>query len=250
MNKLILFTTMCCLSIALVAQSEPIETEAGDLTIHPILHSSIVMQWGELMIFVDPYGGAEKYAAFDAPDLVLITDIHGDHMNKETLGELDLANAILIAPGAVFDQLGDLSSSRKVTLSNGESAEELEIEIEAIPMYNLPETDDSRHPKGRGNGYVITIGGKRIYISGDTEDIAEMRALEDIDVAFVCMNLPYTMDVNQAADAVIEFSPAIVYPFHYRGGGGKFSNVEEFKTLVNDGNAEVEVRLLNWYPED
>lgn len=250
MNKLILFITMCCLSIALFAQSERIETEAGDLSIHPILHSSIVLQWGELTIFVDPYGGAEKYAAFDAPDLVLITDIHGDHMNKETLGELDLANAILIAPGAVFDQLGDLSSSQKVTLSNGESAEKLEIEIEAIPMYNLPETDDSRHPKGRGNGYVLTIGGKRIYISGDTEDIAEMRALEDIDIAFVCMNLPYTMDVNQAADAVIEFSPAIVYPFHYRGGGGKFSNVEDFKALVNDGNAEVEVRLLNWYPED
>ncbi len=231
-------------------QAEIIETNNGDLSIYPILHSSIVMQWEEITIFIDPYGGAEKYTSFDAPDLVLITDIHGDHMNKETLGELDLSKATLIAPEAVFDQLGDLPGFRKIPLSNGESTEKLEIEIEAIPMYNLPETDDSRHPKGRGNGYVLTIGEKRIYISGDTEDIAEMRALKDIDVAFVCMNLPYTMDVNQAADAVIEFSPAIVYPFHYRGGGGKFSNVEDFKTLVNDGNAEVEVRLLNWYPED
>lgn len=250
MNKLILFTSICCLSLALSAQPQVVETEMGDLTIHPVLHSSMAMQWGEVSILVDPYGGADKYTEFDSPALILITDIHGDHMNKETLGELNLSGATVIAPSAVWDQLGDLEVSNKIVLGNGETISTHELSVEAIPMYNLPETDESRHPKGRGNGYVLTIGGKRIYISGDTEDIAEMRALEEIDVAFVCMNLPYTMDVNQAADAVIEFAPTIVYPFHYRGGGGKFSNVKEFKTLVNDGNAEVEVRLLNWYPED
>lgn len=87
----------------------------------------------------------------------------------------------------------------------------------AIPIYNLPETLDSRHPRGRGNGYVLTLGGKNVYLSGDTEDTAEMRALRNIDVAFVCMNLPYTMDVQQAAQGGLAFKPAIVYPYHYRG---------------------------------
>lgn len=115
-------------------------------------------------------------------------------------------------------------------------------------MYNLPESPDSRHTKGRGNGYILQLGGKKVYISGDTEDIPEMRALEGIDVAFVCMNLPYTMDINQAASAVLEFKPKIVYPFHFRGQGG-LSDVEGFKKLVNDGDASIDVRLREWYAE-
>ena len=115
-------------------------------------------------------------------------------------------------------------------------------------MYNLPEAADSRHTKGRGNGYILTMGGKKIYLSGDTEDIPEMRALKDIDVAFVCMNLPFTMDINQAASAVLEFKPKIVYPYHYRGQGG-LADVEGFKKLVNAGNPKIEVRLRSWYPQ-
>jgi len=92
------------------------------------------------------------------------------------------------------------------------------------------------------------IANKRIYISGDTEDIPEMRSLKNIDIAFVCMNMPYTMDVDQASSAVLEFQPKVVYPYHYRGGGGKFSNVEKFKELVNKGKGSIEVRLRNWYP--
>lgn len=115
-------------------------------------------------------------------------------------------------------------------------------------MNNLPETDDSRHPKGRGNGYVLNMGGQRLYISGDTEDIPEMRALQNIDVAFVCMNMPYTMTVEQAADAVLAFKPKVVYPFHYRGQGG-LSDVDHFKELVNKGNEGIDVRLRNWYPQ-
>ena len=114
-------------------------------------------------------------------------------------------------------------------------------------MYNLPETEDSRHPKSRGNGYVLNLGGKRLYISGDTEDIPEMRTLQDIDIAFVCMNLPYTMTVEQAASAVLEFKPNIVYPFHYRGKGG-LADVEKFQQLVSE-DQEIEVRLRDWYSE-
>jgi L-ascorbate metabolism protein UlaG (beta-lactamase superfamily) len=95
---------------------------------------------------------------------------------------------------------------------------------------------------------VLTMGGKNVYLSGDTEDTPEMRALKGIDVAFVCMNLPYTMDVNQAAQGVLAFKPGIVYPYHYRGQEG-LSDVEAFKKAVNAGNAKIEVRLRNWYPE-
>ena len=103
-------------------------------------------------------------------------------------------------------------------------------------MYNLPaSTTDPRHPKGRGNGYVLSVGGKKIYLSGDTQGIPEMRALTGIDIAFVCMNLPYTMDINEAADAVLAFKPHIVYPYHYRGQGG-FSDVAAFKAKVEAGN--------------
>lgn len=239
---------LLCIPFLLLAQMDEHKTDKGMLKIHPVLHATMVLEWNGLTIYVDPYGGAEKFADFEAPDLVLITDIHGDHLNTGTLEKLDLSNAQIIAPKAVVDKLEGLEYASDFALSNGSKMETKGVEIMAIPMYNLPQTADSRHPKGRGNGYVLTLGGKRLYVSGDTEDIQEMRALEDIDYAFVCMNLPYTMDVEAAASAVIEFSPKIVYPFHYRGGGGKFSDVEAFKKLVNEGNEKVEVRLRNWYP--
>ncbi len=113
-------------------------------------------------------------------------------------------------------------------------------------MYNLTAERLKYHKKGRGNGYVITLNMKRIYISGDTEDIVEMRSLKNIDYAFVCMNLPYTMTVDKAASAVLEIKPAVVIPYHYRGKGG-FSDIERFKTLVSK-NKDIEVKLLNWYP--
>src|SRR5699024_3116838 len=116
--------------------------------------------------------------------------------------------------------------------------------IHAIPMYNLPQSPDAYHPKGRGNGYVLTIGGKRIYIAGDTEDTPEMRSLKNIDVAFIPMNLPYTMSVEQAAEGVLAFKPKIVYPYHYKG-----SNIKKFKRLVNEKDADIEVRLRDWYPD-
>ncbi len=117
----------------------------------------------------------------------------------------------------------------------------LGIPIEATPAYNLDPNRQQFHPKGRGNGYLLTLGGKRIYLSGDTEDTPEMRALKNIDVAFLCMNLPYTMDVQHAAAAVREFRPKVVYPYHCRG-----SDLEKFKTLVGS-DAGVEVRIRDWY---
>ena len=147
-----------------------------------------------------------------------------------------------------MDKLPEGMKTKAITISNGQELDAGDLKIEAIPMYNLPEDETSRHPKGRGNGYILTMGGKRVYLSGDTEDIAEMRTLENIDIAFVCMNLPYTMDVNQAASAVNEFKPKVVYPYHYRGKGG-LSDVQSFKDQVNAENPDIEVRLRNWYSQ-
>jgi L-ascorbate metabolism protein UlaG (beta-lactamase superfamily) len=140
----------------------------------------------------------------------MVTDIHGDHFDIKTIEAINTANAVLVVPQAVADQLPpSIDKQKLVILKNGDKTELAGIFISAIPMYNLPEAADSRHVKGRGNGYILTLGGKNIYISGDTEDIPEMRALKNIDIAFVCMNLPYTMDVNQAAAGVLAFKPKL-----------------------------------------
>lgn len=218
------------------------DTENGALTVHPINHGTVAFTFDGKTIFVDPFGGAELFSDLDAPDIIFITDIHGDHLNPETLTALDTENTMFVVPQAVADQM-EVTVAETIIIGNGESAEVMGLPVSAIPMYNLPVDDpDSRHVKGRGNGYIINFGGKTVYLSGDTEDIPEMRSLEGIDIAFVCMNLPYTMDVNQAADAVIEFQPAIVYPYHHRG-----QDINEFKNLVDAANVDVEVKLKDWY---
>jgi L-ascorbate metabolism protein UlaG (beta-lactamase superfamily) len=219
-------------------------TALGVLTIHPINHGSIAFTFDNNIIFVDPFGGAELYSEFGTPDIIFITDIHGDHLNPETLAALDTENTTFVTPMAVAEQLV-VPNEKIVVIRNRESRTVRNIPVSAIPMYNLPVDDpESRHPKGRGNGYIIDFGGQTVYISGDTEDIPEMRALEGIDIAFVCMNLPYTMDIHQAADAVVEFQPAVVYPYHHRG-----QDIQEFKNVVDAADVDVRVKLRDWYPE-
>jgi L-ascorbate metabolism protein UlaG (beta-lactamase superfamily) len=227
---------------------DTIALSKGTLIIQPINHASVVLTAAGKTIYVDPVGGAAKYQGLAAPDIILVTDIHGDHFDPATLRAIRGSGTVLVVPQAVADKLADADKSGIIILANGDKKEISSIGVAAIPMYNLPaSTTDPRHPKGRGNGYVLDIGGKKIYLSGDTQGIPEMRALTGIDVAFVCMNLPYTMDINEAADAVLAFKPRIVYPYHYRGQGG-FSDVAAFKAKVEAGNKNIEVRLRNWYP--
>jgi len=216
------------------------------LNINPIEHATMVLEWNGVVIYVDPVGGASAFQGQKQPDLILITDIHGDHFNLETLQELNTEKAKIVVPKAVADRIPEEFTPQLDVLNNGEKKQRFEITVEAIPMYNLREEALKFHSKGRGNGYVLEMDGERIYISGDTEDIPEMRSLKDIDKAFVCMNLPYTMTVESAADAVLDFQPKVVYPYHYRGTGG-FSDVHQFKSLVNEKNQEIEVTLLKWY---
>lgn len=249
--RAIFFVIGCMtLQIGSIAQGQPsdtIQTNSGPLIIRPVEHASLVLAINDKTIYIDPTGGAAAFNGVKAPDIVLVTDIHGDHHDQETINAVKNSNTILIVPRAVAEKIIDYDRSKLVILNNGKETKEAGISVTAIPMYNLPETADSRHTKGRGNGYVLRIGGKSIYISGDTEDIPEMRKLKNIDVAFICMNLPYTMDINQAASAVLDFKPKIVFPYHYRGQGG-LSDVTAFKNLVNKGDATIEVRLRNWYP--
>ena len=222
------------------------EMDSAMIEITPIEHATAVIQIDDTTIYLDPTGGAEAFEGMEDPDLVLITDIHGDHLNAETLQALELQDTRIIAPQAVNDQLSDSLQQNISILANGETLEEQEISIEAIPMYNLREEAKQFHEKGRGNGYVLEKNGTRVYIAGDTEDIPEMRNLEDIDIALIPMNLPYTMTVESAADAVLEFAPRKVYPYHFRGTEG-LADVEKFKQLVNEGNKDIEVVMLEWY---
>lgn len=224
--------------------SDRVKTQKGDLVIHPLDHATLIMEWGQKAIYVDPVGGAQRYQRFSKPRLVLITDVHRDHLSIPTLKAVVGQETTVVAPRAVAESLEGAGLKTKTirVIANGESATVDGFKIAAIPMYNVTKDRLRYHTKGRGNGYVLEAHGTRVYISGDTEDIPEMRRLKDIDVAFVCMNLPYTMTPAQAASAVLEFKPKIVYPYHYRG-----QDTAAFKSMVEAKSKAIDVRLRNWY---
>ena len=233
---------MTALLVLLLQESTKMPTSDGDLEVFPVQHASFVLKWAGRTLYSDPVGGAERFKAFPKPDLILITDVHGDHLDPDTVKALTADSTTLVVPAAVAAKLGGLTCS---VLANGAKLQAGGIGIEAIPMYNLTPERKERHVKGRGNGYLLTLGGKRIYISGDTEDTPEMRGLKDVDLAFVCMSLPGNMEVEKAADAVLAFKPKVVLPFHYRSQGVT-SDVAKFKELVSK-DPSIEVRLLKWY---
>jgi L-ascorbate metabolism protein UlaG (beta-lactamase superfamily) len=210
----------------------------------PIYHASLILDWGKI-IYVDPAWSIDLYKDKPSPDLVLITDIHFDHLNVDVLKNLK-GEFLIIAPKTVHDELPlDLKQKTKI-LNNFEETNFEDFKILALPMYNLTPERLQFHPKGRGNGYLIEKENFKVYIAGDSEDIPEMRNLKNIDIAFLPMNLPWTMTIEQAASAVLEFKPKKVYPYHYRGEKG-FSDVNKFKELIEKENKDIEVILVNWY---
>jgi L-ascorbate metabolism protein UlaG (beta-lactamase superfamily) len=219
---------------AVPAQEFP--TAAGVLKITPVQHASLLIEAGGKVLYLDPAQGS--YDGRPQADYILITDIHGDHLAPAVIGKLTKSStAILASPAAAAKLPG------AIAIANGETKSAGPFQVEAIAAYNLtrgPAAGQLYHPKGRGNGYIVTYGGKRFYFSGDTEGIPEMKALRNIDVAFVCMNLPYTMTPAEAAVAVKAFQPKVVYPYHYRGQEtGVFA-----QALSGTG---IQVRLLDWY---
>lgn len=215
----------------------PATTFADVFTYTPIKHATFVLQSERTTIYIDPVGEVADFSGFPVPDLILITHIHKDHLAPDLVAALKQGKTKVMAPPSVVEQLG-----YGIAISNGETTEILGIGIEAIPAYNTTTERLKFHPKGRDNGYVLSKKGVRLYISSDTEDIPEMRSLKDIDIAFVCMNLPFTMTVEQAASAVNEFKPGIVIPYHYRGKPD-MSDVDAFERLVTDSK----VSKLKWY---
>jgi L-ascorbate metabolism protein UlaG (beta-lactamase superfamily) len=232
------FCSMSCVAYA-ASSTQTFATLAGEVRITPLVHASTLIEAGGKAIYVDPAKPA-KLDGTPKADLILITDIHPDHMDPAADGQISKSGTEIMAPPAV---VATVTTAKPI--ANGETKSWQGWSIEAIPAYNLtrgPAPGKLYHDKGRGNGYVLTYGGKRFYFSGDTEGVPEMRALKNIDVAFVCMNLPYTMPPEEAADAVKAFHPKVVTPYHYRG-----SDLAVFKKGLEGSG--IEVRLLDWYPQ-
>jgi L-ascorbate metabolism protein UlaG (beta-lactamase superfamily) len=216
--------------------------DGGEIVVNPIGHATFVMQVPGLVIYVDPATNPATFQGMPPADLVLITHEHGDHFKPDTLAAIVGDNTRLIVNRAVMDKLSDDLKTKANALANGEGTEVGGVRVDAVPAYNTTEDRKKYHPQGRDNGYVLGVGGRRVYIAGDTEDIPEMRALSDIHIAFVPMNLPFTMDVDQASSAVAAFKPHIVYPYHY----GE-SDVQKFAADVKAAAAETQVVLGKWY---
>jgi L-ascorbate metabolism protein UlaG (beta-lactamase superfamily) len=225
---------------AVDAPADTLTTAAGPLVVHPVAHASFLLQWGDLLVAVDPVGEAGRYLRLGRPQLVLVTHKHGDHFDADVLRELAGQHNVVVTTPLVAESV---PSCDAVVLTNGESHAVGDLRVTAVPAYNTSADRLQYHPRGRDNGYLLERGGVRVYISGDTEDIPELADLAPVDVAFLCMNLPYTMSVAQAARAVGLLGAAVVYPYHFRNGDGSHGDVGALGAMA-DG---VEVRVLGWY---
>lgn len=215
-------------------------TAGADVVVHPVNHASFALKWGDRFIYNDPVGGTTPYKGLPRPDLILVSHTHGDHFDSATLDAVRKEGTVIVAPAAVYSSLSTKLKALTIPLANGQETNLLDLKVTAIPAYN------GNHPKGAGNGYVVTLGGRRLFMSGDTGNIPEMRALTDIDVAFVCMNVPFTMTIAEAVTAVRAFRPRVVYPYHYRNSDGSPADVAGFKRQVG-ADPSIEVRLRTWY---
>jgi L-ascorbate metabolism protein UlaG (beta-lactamase superfamily) len=251
----ILFLSLAMIASPALAQrsSDSLPAAGGDVVITPIAHGTVHIAHGSAVVLVDPtvYGGWDgphpggvapqmNYEGLKPPTVILVTDIHGDHYDSDAIGKLRTAATKIVVPAVAGWQW---QPTDVTPLPNGKSATIGGVTVEAVPMYNLqrgPNAATKFHTKGRGNGYVVTLGGKRLYFSGDTECTPEMKALKNIDVAFIAMNLPYTATPAEAAECAAAFKPSIAYPYHYKG-----QDVKEFESKL--AGSGVDVRLRDWY---
>ena len=207
---------LACLPLAAAAQlqTDTYETSAGKVDITPIGHGSLMIAFQGKVIHVDPYSSAGDYSEYPKADLVLITHEHGDHFDRYALETICTPKTEIISNKTV----ADLYAKVDVYMDNGDVYGWEDIQINAVPAYNIlhiKENGEPYHPKGVGNGYVLTFGDFVLYIAGDTEPIPEMAELENIDVAFLPKNLPYTMSDEQFVEAARTIKPKVLYPYHY-----------------------------------
>ena len=186
--------------------------EDGDVAVTFVGHGTLVLTWKALVVHVDPVGEYANYAKMPKADLVLVTHDHDDHFDPAAIAAIRTPRTEVVLSAKCAPEV------KGTVMANGDRRSFAGIAVEAVPAYNIRHVrapGKPYHPKGEGNGYVVTLGGLRIYVAGDTEDTAEMRKLAGIDVAFLPMNLPYTMTPEMVADAARAFRPRVLYPYHY-----------------------------------
>jgi L-ascorbate metabolism protein UlaG (beta-lactamase superfamily) len=244
--KTILTIILMTISFAANAQNDfeedVIQTSSGELKISFVGHGTLMLDWNSMIIHIDPVSREADYSKLPDADLVLITHHHGDHLDAKALKELNKSGTEIILTSTAKDMI-EADNMALIVMKNGDTKRVKDINIKAIPSYNIVhKRDDGEafHPKGVGNAYVLEIGDKRILIGGDTENIPEIKELKEIDIAFLPMNLPYTMTPEMVADAAKAFKPGILYPYHY----GNTDTDKLIDLMKDEKSVEVRIRKM------
>lgn len=244
MNYLISLSFVVSLFIGNIMQVNNFEkdnfkTSKGDLTITFISHGTLMMEFNGKIIHIDPVSNYVDYATMPKADLILVTHDHGDHLDVNAIEKIKKAHTQVV----ISKSCAEKYPQGKV-MSNGEKLSIQGIEVDAVPAYNIEHKrgdGNPFHPKGAGNGYVLHFGDKQVYVAGDTENVPEMDDLKNIDIAFLPMNLPYTMTPEMVADAVGLFHPKVLYPYHF----GNTDTQKLVDLLKNQSQTEIRIRKLN-----
>jgi L-ascorbate metabolism protein UlaG (beta-lactamase superfamily) len=222
-------------------KTDTYKTSKGDLVIHFLGHGSLMFEFDKKIVHVDPYSRVADYSALPKADLLLVTHSHPDHLDAGAIAQIVTDKTEVVYTQSCADT--KKYTGNAVVAKNGDKKSFAGIAVEVVPAYNIVQKrpdGNPFHPKGDGNGYVLTFGDKRVYVAGDTENVPEMKDLGKIDVAFLPMNLPYTMTPEQVADAAKTIRPTVLYPYHF----GQ-TDVTKLTDLMKDvKDVEVKIREL------
>lgn len=229
------------MALAQDLQTDTFKTNQGDLLIHFVKHGSLFFEFDGKIIHIDPVSGMGNYESYPDADLILITHQHSDHLDINAINLIKKDNTKIIMTEKCHEMTENLSNV--IVMHNGDELKINKLDIKAIPAYNIIHKRDNGnfyHPKGEGNGYIIKFGDKNVLVAGDTENTPEIKALRNIDVAFLPMNLPYTMTPEMVADAAKAFRPKVLYPYHY----GDTDTSKLVELLKNEKDIEVRIKKM------
>lgn len=225
-----------------IESSTVLPQEKKEFKVFPIQHATMVLEWNGIMIYVDPVGGASPFQSQKQPDLILITDVHDDHFSLKTLQELNTSRAKIVLPQTVADTIPEEFTPQLDVLDNGDEKERFGITVKAIPK----QTTFQCPSKELGNSYILEMNGERIYISGTVKNIPEIRALQNMNKAFIGMGLSKTVKVESLASVILRLHPKEVYLYYYMGAKAS-GDIQKIKKIVNEQNSSIEVIPLKWY---
>jgi L-ascorbate metabolism protein UlaG (beta-lactamase superfamily) len=240
------FTLMISSVAALATQASPAPSDTlvvadQAIVIHPVHHASFLLEWDDVIVAIDPVGDVDHFLRLGRPHLILVTHRHGDHLDVDIVRELAADHNVVISPPDVAEMI---PACDPVALMSGDAHLVGDLRVTAVPAYNVTAERLAFHPPGRDNGYVLERDGARVYIGGDTEDIPELAAIGPVDAAFLPMNLPWTMSVEQAIHAARMVQPRVLYPYHHRNRDGTHADLDR---LERELGPDIEVRSLAWY---